>query len=90
MKCLHDKVNIVPVIAKADTLTKKEVKDLKQRILREIYDNHIQIYQFPEADEEEDDEEFIAVNKELKVRRPKMFFFVSLCLSISGADTGKK
>ena len=81
MKCLHDKVNIVPVIAKADTLTKKEVKDLKQRILREIYDNHIQIYQFPEADEEEDDEEFIAVNKELKVRRPKMFFlfhFVSL------------
>ena len=81
MKCLHDKVNIVPVIAKADTLTKKEVKDLKQRILREIYDNHIQIYQFPEADEEEDDEEFIAVNKELKVRRPKMFFlFHFVCL----------
>eukprot|EP00111_Clytia_hemisphaerica_P020021 TCONS_00059040-protein len=66
MKCLHDKVNIVPVIAKADTLTKKEVKELKQRILREIYENQIQIYQFPEADEEEDDEEFIAVNKELK------------------------
>lgn len=70
MKCLHDKVNIVPVIAKADTLTKKEVKDLKQRILREIYENQIQIYQFPEADEEEDDEEFIAVNKELKSSVP--------------------
>lgn len=70
MKCLHDKVNIVPVIAKADTLTKKEVVTLKQRILREINENQIQIYQFPEADEEEDDEEFIAVNKELKSSVP--------------------
>jgi len=66
MKALHTKVNIVPVIAKADTLTKKEVQLLKDRILREIKANSIQIYQFPEADEEEDDEEFIAVNKELK------------------------
>lgn len=77
MKCLHDKVNIVPVIAKADTLTKKEVKELKKRILREIYENQIQIYQFPEADEEEDDEEFIAVNKELKVSqwRQRLFLY---------------
>ena len=67
MKCLHNKVNIVPVIAKADTLTKKEVISLKQRILQEIQENSIQIYQFPEADEEEDDEEFIVVNKQLKV-----------------------
>jgi len=66
MKCLHNKVNIVPVIAKADTLTKKEVISLKQRILQEIQENSIQIYQFPEADEEEDDEEFIVVNKQLK------------------------
>ncbi|XP_057295523.1 septin-2-like isoform X3 [Hydractinia symbiolongicarpus] len=70
MQALHDKVNIVPVIAKADTLTKKEVSQLKQRILREIQENNIQIYQFPEADEEEDDEEFIAVNKELKTSVP--------------------
>ncbi len=32
MKALHNKVNIVPVIAKADTLTKKEVKTLKERV----------------------------------------------------------
>lgn len=74
MKCLHDKVNIVPVIAKADTLTKKEVAELKQRILREINENQIMIYQFPEADEEEDDEEFIVVNKELKVRKTIILF----------------
>lgn len=66
MKALHDKVNIVPVIAKADTLTKKEVKRLKERVLREIDANQIQIYQFPEADEEDDDAEFIQINKELK------------------------
>ena len=68
MKALHDKVNIVPVIAKADTLTKTEVQLLKRRVLREIEENKIQIYQFPEADEE-DDEEFIMINKELKVCR---------------------
>lgn len=33
MKSLHDKVNIVPVIAKADTLTKKEVKGMKERVI---------------------------------------------------------
>ena len=32
MKSLHDKVNIVPVIAKADTLTKREVKAMKERV----------------------------------------------------------
>ena len=32
MKAVHHKVNIVPVIAKADTLTKKEVLNLKRRV----------------------------------------------------------
>lgn len=32
MKALHHKVNIVPIIAKADTLTLKEVKSLKQKV----------------------------------------------------------
>lgn len=32
MKQLHNKVNIVPVIAKADVLTKKEMQRLKQRV----------------------------------------------------------
>lgn len=32
MKQLHNKVNIVPVIAKADALTKKEVLRLKMRV----------------------------------------------------------
>lgn len=32
MKQLHNKVNIVPVIAKADVLTKKEIQRLKERV----------------------------------------------------------
>lgn len=33
MKKLHNKVNIVPVIAKSDVLTKKEVQKLKKRVI---------------------------------------------------------
>ncbi|XP_073994935.1 septin 1 isoform X1 [Rhodnius prolixus] len=36
MKQLHNKVNIVPVIAKADVLTKKEILRLKKRRFREV------------------------------------------------------
>jgi len=36
MKRLHKKVNIVPVIAKADTLTKQEITKLKANLLRDI------------------------------------------------------
>ena len=32
MKAVDHKVNIVPVIAKADTLTKQEVQRLKQKV----------------------------------------------------------
>lgn len=44
MKRLHQKVNIVPVIAKADTLTAPEVWKLKQRILADIEEHQIQVY----------------------------------------------
>ena len=32
MKQLHDKVNIVPVIGKADTLTPAELENMKKRV----------------------------------------------------------
>ena len=66
MKALHDKVNIVPVIAKADTLTHTEVRQLKTRILREIAENNIQIYHLPDADDDED-EDFKEQTRLLKV-----------------------
>lgn len=33
MKQLHDKVNIVPVIGKADTLTPTELQSMKRRVI---------------------------------------------------------
>ena len=44
------KVNLIPVIAKADTLTAEEVKRLKDNINKEIEENDIEIYQFPDCD----------------------------------------
>ncbi|CAB4019863.1 septin-2-like isoform X1 [Paramuricea clavata] len=69
MKALHHKVNIVPIIAKADTLTLNEVKSLKQRILDEIDDLQINVYNFPECDSD-DDETFLALNADLKASVP--------------------
>ncbi|XP_064460849.1 septin-2-like isoform X2 [Ornithodoros turicata] len=65
MKRLHQKVNIVPVIAKADTLTPAEVRATKERILRELEENEVTIYQLPECDSDED-EDLKLQDKELK------------------------
>ena len=46
-KRLQYKVNLIPVIAKADTLTVQEVQRLKNNINKEIEENDIEIYQFP-------------------------------------------
>ncbi|GAB1599150.1 septin-7-like isoform X3 [Argonauta hians] len=54
MKRLHDKVNIIPLIAKADTLTPDECRDFKKTILNEIAQHKIKIYEFPECDDEEE------------------------------------
>ncbi|KAL1129810.1 hypothetical protein AAG570_012754 [Ranatra chinensis] len=56
MKQLHNKVNIVPVIAKADVLTKKEMMRLKKRVLEEIEANGIKIYPLPDCDSDEDED----------------------------------
>ena len=56
MKSLHNRVNIVPVIAKADTLTRKEISRLKKRILDEIAKHNIKIYQLPDVEEDEEED----------------------------------
>lgn len=44
-------VNIIPVIAKADTVSKSELDKLKIKIMSELVSNGVQIYQFPTEDE---------------------------------------
>ena len=50
MKQLSNKVSIVPVVAKADCLTQKEIAHMKKTILQEIKDNGIKIYTLPDCD----------------------------------------
>ncbi|KAK2586160.1 hypothetical protein KPH14_001427 [Odynerus spinipes] len=54
MQRLHDKVNIIPVIAKADTMTPDECAYFKKQILNEIAQHKIKIYEFPEEEDEEE------------------------------------
>ncbi|XP_074527877.1 septin-5-like isoform X2 [Halichoeres trimaculatus] len=56
MKALHEKVNIIPVLAKADSLTQEEVYRRKIQIREEIKHFGINIYQFPECDSDEDED----------------------------------
>lgn len=51
MKKLDTKVNIIPIIAKADTINKAELTKFKTKIMSELVNNGVQIYQFPTYDE---------------------------------------
>ncbi|XP_055149040.1 septin-14 [Symphalangus syndactylus] len=51
MKNLDSKVNIIPLIAKADTISKNDLQTFKNKIMSELISNGIQIYQLP-TDEE--------------------------------------
>ncbi|XP_062831496.1 septin-10 isoform X3 [Anolis carolinensis] len=51
MKILDSKVNIIPIIAKADTVSKSELQRFKSKIMSELVSNGVQIYQFPTDDE---------------------------------------
>ncbi|XP_023570072.1 septin-14 [Octodon degus] len=51
MKGIDSKVNIIPLIAKADTVSKNDLQKFKSKIMSELISNGIQIYQFPTDDE---------------------------------------
>jgi septin 2 len=69
MKALHHKVNIIPIIAKADALTSEELIQMKQIILEQIQHHHIHIYRIPDCDSDED-EELKEKNRQLKNSLP--------------------
>lgn len=66
MQRLHDKVNIIPVIAKSDTMTPDECSHFKKQILNEISQHKIKIYEFPDTEDEEETK----LHKVLKDRVP--------------------
>ncbi|BAE55447.1 unnamed protein product [Aspergillus oryzae RIB40] len=85
MRRLHTKVNLIPVIAKADTLTDEEIAQFKQRILADIQHHSIQIFEGPRY--ELDDEETIAENQEIMSKVP--FAVVGANAEVATAD-GRK
>lgn len=68
MKRLHTKVNLIPVIAKADTLTEEEVELFKRRVLSDIHHHGIRIFEPPQY--ERDDEETQQENQEIISKIP--------------------
>ncbi|OSD08309.1 septin ring protein [Trametes coccinea BRFM310] len=67
MKKLSEVVNVVPVIAKADSLTVEERDAFKQRIREELVHHNIRLYPF---DTEENDEEEIELNETIRSMIP--------------------
>ena len=67
MQHVNNLVNIIPIIAKADSLTPGELKLNKQLILEDLNNYGINFYKFNEYDYEQDyiDEEIIEYNKYL-------------------------
>jgi septin 7 len=68
MRRLHSKVNLIPVIAKADTLTGDEIIAFKKRVLSDIEHHQIQIFEPPRY--ELDDDETISENREIMSKMP--------------------
>ncbi|KAF9578436.1 hypothetical protein BGW38_005753 [Lunasporangiospora selenospora] len=68
MKRLHKKVNLIPVIAKSDTLTHEEIAAFKERILLDIAHHDIKIYHAQHYDS--DDIETINETKDVMSKIP--------------------
>lgn len=67
-------VNIIPIIAKADTIAKNELHKFKSKIMSELVSNGVQIYQFPT------DEETVAeINATMSVCFPLSFACLGFC-----------
>jgi cell division control protein 11 len=69
MKRLAPRINIIPIISKADSMTPSELQSFKKQVMSDIALFKIPIYDFP-SDPEEDPEEIIKENDELRAMLP--------------------
>lgn len=70
LKKLSEVVNVVPVIAKSDSLTIEERAAFKQRIKAELIFHNIKLYPY---ESDEDDEQEQALNESIRVCSPFLF-----------------
>lgn len=68
MKQVHEKVNLIPIIAKSDTLSDDEITQFKRRILDDIKFQGIKCFSPKEYDN--DDEETLLMNKAIMDKLP--------------------
>lgn len=68
MKQIHEKVNLIPIIAKSDTLSDDEIIKFKKRILNDIQYQGIKC--FSPKEYENEDEETILMNKTIMDKLP--------------------
>eukprot|EP00064_Thunnus_orientalis_P005418 superscaffoldBa00000531_g5432 len=80
MKRLHEKVNIIPLIAKADTMTPEECQLFKKQIMKEIQEHKIKIYEFPETDDEEE----MKIVRKIKDRLPLAVVGSNTIIEVNG------
>lgn len=69
MKRLSPRVNVIPVIGKADSLTPVELAESKKLVMEDIEHYRIPVYNFP-YDVDEDDEDTVEENAELRNLMP--------------------
>jgi len=69
LKKLSEFVNVVPVIAKSDSLTLEERAEFKHRIKEEFQFHNLRMYPY---DNEEDDSEEVAAKQAIKVGTPQL------------------
>lgn len=81
LRLLQDRVNVIPIIGKADMLTKKELLDMKQNILEDLRKSQVKIYEHPDAEEDSDINGLI---KELKSAIPYAVIGSNSILTVNG------
>lgn len=63
MKKIEQRVNIIPIIAKSDTIAKNELVKFKENIMQTLKQNNVRTYQFPT-----DDDTVAEINSSMNVR----------------------
>lgn len=85
MKHLGSRVNIIPVIGRADGLLPNERLDFKRRVMEDIAHHQIPVFTFPT--DEEDDEETVQECNTLKVDPFRFRLDLTMRLTVDlGAD----
>ncbi|CAH8825339.1 unnamed protein product [Trichobilharzia szidati] len=90
LKQLHNRVNVVLIIGKADSLTSDECAQFKQTILRELESHNIKLYDFPESVIKSDDVNDSRLINEIHQARARQPFAVVTSNRLVSLPDGRK